>query len=196
MTHGDSISRQLGADNYLYELQGLIASNRSEKAHVWQRGTDGISWAYDWPEDPGTETMTSEAAAVIDARRIGTKPNWLVAFAGTNGLAVGGHSAATEAADFVTYLNARLAAGWSASRIVVPTMLPRTGVDEGLRSAYNTALVNAATSAGCQVARLDLDPDIGAAGQDLDTDWFADGIHPTAAGHTRIAEIVYDAMFP
>jgi hypothetical protein len=189
-SHGDSISRDQGYSNYLYQLHPLTG----KRADIRPRGTNGISWNYDWPDDPGTDTMITEAPASVDTLITAGITNWLIAFGGTNGIVLGGHDAATEYADFEDYLADRLAAGWVADNIVVCTMLPRTGLDEGVRSDYNTALVSGATTHGYRLARLDLDPDIGAAGHDLNTDWFYDGTHPTVAGHTRIAQIIRAAM--
>jgi lysophospholipase L1-like esterase len=195
-THGDSITADRAYLNYSYIVHGLLTAALGQKASLTQRGTNGISYNYDWSGDPGTTTMIQEAAAVVDAAMRSGMPNYLVVFAGTNGIhtALGNHSAATEYADFQTYIAARLAAGWDASRIVVCTMLPRTGVSEVTRGTFNTSLVGGAVTYGYKLARFDLNASIGAAGQDLDTTYFYDGTHLTDVGHAIAGQIIYAAF--
>ena len=186
VAHGDSISLTSGCNKtYLPRLPALLTGNTR-----WIRcGANGHSWAYAWPSSGYAYTMMQDAPLRVDPQRISV-PNWLIAFAGTNGIILGGHSAATEAADAATYLDARIAAGWDATKIVVCTMLPRTGDNDATRAAYNTALVSAANARGCKLARLDLDATIGPDGADTNLTYFSDGTHPTDAGHAIIATLI------
>jgi lysophospholipase L1-like esterase len=142
--------------------------------------------------------MTVDAISFVDPAQRGGIPNYLVVFAGTNGIhpSLGNHSAATEYADFQSYIAARTAAGWAATRIAVCTMLPRTGVDETVRTTFNALLVSGASTYGYKVARFDLNASIGAAGQNLDTTYFYDGTHMTDAGHAIAASIISAVLIP
>lgn len=195
-TAGDSISRDQASTNYIFILWTNILNGVSLYAQPRQRGINGISWNYRWPSEPYTNTMIQDGPIIVDPDIRYGETNWLVAFAGTNGIGLAAHSAATEYADFQTWLAARLAAGWSATNIVVCTMLPRTGVSNTTRGTYNTNLVNGVSTYGYRMARLDLDPNIGCNGCDTNTTYFYDGTHPTVAGHVIIATIIYSAMYP
>lgn len=194
-TNGDSITIDQAYSNYSYVLHSLLTATLGKRASLTQRGTNGISYNYDWSGDPGTSTMTQDAVLFVDPTRRAGMPNYLVVFAGTNGLhpSLGNHSAATEYADFQVYIGARLAAGWVADNIIVCTMLPRTGISEVVRSAFNAALVGGASTYGYRLARFDLDANIGAAGQNLDTTYIYDGTHLTVAGDVIAAQIIHAA---
>jgi len=194
-THGDSISRDREYNNYAYVLRSLINDNPDACAVIRPRGINGISWDYRWGGEQYTATMTEDGEQVDSGLRDDI-PCWLVLFAGTNGMALGSHSAATEYADFKSYLDDRIAAGWVADRVIVCTMLPRTSFNDATRTAYNNSLVEDDGAYGYRIAPLHLDASIGAAGQNTDTDYFYDGTHLTAAGHEIVAQITYDAMFP
>lgn len=195
-SHGDSISRDRGLENYIYQLRTLYQSDTGNRAAVSQRGINGISWDYRWPSEPIDTTLILDAPATVDPVRSDTIPSWLIAWAGTNGMTIAGHTAAQEYADLVTYVQARLVAGWDAEKIVIPTMLPRSGFSETVRGDYNAAIVADAENLGYIVARLDLDDDIGGAGDEANATYFYDGVHLTDAGHARVAAILYAAMFP
>jgi hypothetical protein len=195
-SHGDSISHDQGTSNYIFTLANLIASGQAKMATIRPRGINGISWNFHWVGEPYPLTMIDDAPGNIDQVRRVDIPSWLILFAGTNGIAIGGHDATTEVADFQDYVEPRLVSGWPAARMPVCTMLPRTGVDEGVRDDYNAGLITAAEAAGCPVVRLDLNANIGAAGQNLNSTWFYDGIHPTVAGQDEIAQEIYEVMFP
>ena len=195
-SHGDSISRDLGLSNYVYQLRSLILAETGDYASIAQRGINGISYNYRWPFEPQNVTMITDAPTSVDPTQADGIDDWLLVFAGTNGIAINGNSAATEYADFKTYITARISAGWTADNIVVATMLPRTGVTDSIRQDFNTALVGDDGGYGYRLARLDLNANIGDAGDDANATYFYDGTHPTAAGHAIIAQIFYDAMFP
>jgi lysophospholipase L1-like esterase len=197
-TNGDSITIDRAYLNYSFVLHGLMTAALGQSASLTQRGTNGISYNYDWSGDPAIGTMTVDAISFVDPAQRGGIPNYLVVFAGTNGIhpSLGNHSAATEYADFQSYIAARTAAGWAATRIAVCTMLPRTGVDETVRTTFNALLVSGASTYGYKVARFDLNASIGAAGQNLDTTYFYDGTHMTDAGHAIAASIISAVLIP
>lgn len=193
--HGDSISLTGAVQRtYLPRLVSLMTA--AGEVPRWTRaGINGASWTYAWPTAGYPSTLTEDIALRTTSARVSSPPNRLIAFAGTNGITLAAHSAATEYANFQTYLAAQLAAGFAVSEIYVLTMLPRTGVSEVTRSAYNALLIAGAITSGYNIVRLDLEPNIGAAGQNLNTTWFLDGTHPTDAGHAVIAQKIYDAMY-
>ncbi len=197
-SHGDSLSKDFGKDNYIFQLKALITSGQSLNARLAQRGINGISYNYRWPSEPYTATMLTDATAVVDPVRVSGINSWLIVFAGTNGMvaSLGNHSAATEYADFKTYIAARISAGWSANKIIACTMLPRTGFTDSIRQTFITSMVGDDGGYGYRLARLDQNANIGAAGDDTNLTYFYDGTHPTAAGHAIIASTIYGAMFP
>lgn len=174
----------------------LYQNSTGNRAAVAQRGINGISWDYRWPFESYDATLSTDAPTYVDPVQVSGIDNWLIAWAGTNGLALAGNSAASEYADLVEYLGDRISAGWDAGKIVVPTMLPRSGFSETTRGDYNAAIVADATAIGYRVARLDLDPDIGGAGDEANGTYYYDGIHLTDAGQTKVAAILYDVIFP
>lgn len=198
VAHGDSITRDQGRFNYVFGVRDAIVSGQGAVVSVTQRGINGISYNYRWPSEPYTETMITDAPISVDPARRSDIPSWLIVFAGTNGMnaSLGNHSAATEYANFKTYIAARIAAGWTANRIVVVTMLPRTGFTDATRQTFNTSLAGDDGGYGYRLARVDQNTTIGDAGDDTNTTYYYDGTHPTEAGHAIIASVIYGAMFP
>jgi lysophospholipase L1-like esterase len=117
----------------------------------------------------------------------------LIIFAGTNGLNVMGATGASVFSDFLTYFNARLAAGWTAKDIIVVEALPRNAAspDETNREAYNALLSSNAPTYGYQEVPLGTDTVMGQAGQWSNTTYYQDGIHPTAVGQALLASDMF-----
>lgn len=194
VAHGDSMSLTGAVQQiYLPRIAALITSNAVGVAQWTRCGINGASWNFAWVSAGYPYTLTQDAPLRVDPKRSGL-PNWLIVFAGTNGITLNANSAATEYAAFQTYIAARVAAGWPAAKIIVCTMLPRTGVSETTRTNYNASLVGDSGGVGYKLARLDLDASIGAAGQDTNLTWFLDGTHPTDAGQAIIASLIYAQM--
>jgi lysophospholipase L1-like esterase len=193
VSHGDSMTRDNPPTNYIQIVKGLILTNKAWNAKTTPRGINGISYNYAWSGDPYAATMIGDGS-VVDALKFPGLNNWLFVMAGTNGMvaALGNHSAATEYADFKTYIAARIAAGWVASRIVVGTPLPRTGWTDAVRQSFITSVVGDDGGYGYKVARHDLGT-IGAAGADANTTYYYDGIHPTTTGHSVMGNTFYTA---
>jgi len=95
-----------------------------------------------------------------------------------------------------TYLNARISAGWTAGNICVGTMLPRQGQKESDRSTYNGLIRSNAAGMGYKVCDFAADTRIGDAGDENNTTYYSDTIHPTAAGQQILADIIKSAIFP
>ena len=123
-------------------------------------------------------------------------PKWLVIFAGTNGIFLKGNSGATEAALNLAYIDARLAAGWPADRICNCTMLPREGSHESDRTTYNSTIRTGSASRGVKVCDFAANATLGPAGAENNTTYYADRVHPTAAGHAILAGIIEAQLFP
>jgi hypothetical protein len=121
--------------------------------------------------------------------------NIVVAWGGTNDLA-GGATAAATFANLQTYVNARLAVGWS---VVVVTCIDRGDVNINVpRAAYNT-LIRAAYGGGAvpRVALADAaaNANIGANGANANLTYFdAGGVDLTPVGYAIVAQVVAVAI--
>jgi lysophospholipase L1-like esterase len=186
VAHGDSITDDQGTDNYTRVLKGLLEADGTRSVTLVQRGVNGISWNYDWPIDPNTDTMMTEADTEIDPHA--SADAILVLFAGTNGLMLGPHSAATEYADFETYLDDRIDAGWNVENIYVVAMLPREGFTDAIRVDYNAMLEQGSLTYGYKLVTPDYHPSLD---DHADTNFFYDGTHLTPAGHSALADEIY-----
>lgn len=197
VVHGDSITKDQGRFNYSVVLASTITSGQGAVVALTARGINGISYDYRWPSEPYNATLITDATGQIDPLQTAGIPNWLIVFAGTNGMnaSLGNHSAATEYANFKTYIAARIAAGWTSNRIVVVTMLPRVGFTDATRQAFNASLVGDDGGYGYRLARVDQNSTIGDAADAADTNYYYDGTHPTVAGQAIIADVIYHAMF-
>ncbi len=199
--HGDSITDTPPpgvtlAQSYPQRFAVATAARQTGRYTVRQRGCSGSSWNFAGSTfSPGLSPnkLIDDALVYVDPY---AGPNsQLVLFAGTNGIALAAHSAATEFADFETYLAARLAAGYVAGNISVVTMLPRDAITTA-RTDYNALLVAGAVTYGYKLVRLDLNTDIDGRAGFSDLNYYnADKVHPLASGHDQIAETVYDAVF-
>lgn len=196
-THGDSISSLEVDYTYGWQLRSLILSTEGLIVRAKLRGIGGASWDFALnPPNGSYDTLINDAPRVVDFVQDAGIPNWLILFAGTNGVALGSHNAAVEFADFEVHVQARLAAGWVAARIIVCTGLPRLGFEGAVRQDYNDLLKGGVVTYGYVIADLAADPRIGDDGDQNDQTYYEDGLHPTAAGHAIIAEIIKDVIFP
>ena len=199
-THGDSMSRDFAADtseNYAFVVRNLIKTDEALEVRLRWRGVNGISWRFRWTGEPYVETMEGDGPLAIDGWRDAAMPNWLVMFAGTNGITLASHTAARELDDFEIYLNARIAAGWLPATMVVCTMLPRDpSISEAVRTEYNNGLISRAGTFGYKLARLDLDPNIGGPSANLNPTYYYDQVHLNETGHGIAGQIIKDAIFP
>ncbi len=141
-------------------------------------------------------TLVANAATQIDPMIQVGRTNVLIVFAGSNDIYGSLTPATTVYANLQSYCTARRSAGWT--KIIVVTTLPRGGVaPEAQRLKYNTSIRNgfsAGTLACDAVADVASDANIGQTGQQADTSYYADGIHPTSAGHAVVANYVTAAI--
>jgi lysophospholipase L1-like esterase len=121
--------------------------------------------------------------------------NIVVIWGGTNDLA-GGATAAATFANLQTYVNARLAVGWS---VVIVTCIDRGDVNINVpRAAYN-ALIAGAYSGGAVprvvIADAAANANIGANGASSNATFFrADKVHLQPAGYAIVAPLVATAV--
>lgn len=187
---GDSITFGFGASSNATIYHAVAAA--SFGASSINKGHNGSGWIYDGGAG-GAGSLPSLAAEVDAVLTVGS-PQTLILFAGTNDFAFTANDAPTVFAAMMNYRAARVAAGYSASSIIVPTMLPRDGL-ETIRTTYNGLIVSSAASYGYAVARFDLDPHIGVAGaNDSNPTYYYDTIHPNDAGHAIMATIIEGLM--
>lgn len=191
---GDSITLN-GAtqETYVYRIRDDLLAQRKAWARVQRFAMNGASWDYAWPPSGYPYTLTQDRPLRVDVARSSTLPNKLVTFAGTNGLVIANHSAAYECARAQDYWSGAITAGWLATEMAVVTTLPRSGLSETVRTAYNSCLVTAATTYGLAIVRLDLNPVIGCPTCHTT---FPDGIHPPDSGQQIIANEVEAVLFP
>jgi lysophospholipase L1-like esterase len=156
-------------------------------------GVPGIGLAWNTSGVKAPVNLISSAASLVDPLLTPPIP-WLILLAGTNDFNYG-DTPAQIYASFQTWITARLADGWPANRIIICTVPPHS-VWEAQRPTYNALLVAGAGTYGYQLARIDLDPNIGQAGDNLNTRFYSDGTHPTNAGHAIIAAIIAAVIAP
>jgi lysophospholipase L1-like esterase len=127
----------------------------------------------------GAQSLIDNAAP-IDTRfaEIAGQPHCLVVMIGTNA----GFSAG-EYTLLLNYCTTRKAAN-AGIKIVVITGTPRSpGASEAARQTFNTSIRNQTTPPWDAIADWGNDANMGQAGQYSNTTYYADGLHPTDAGH-------------
>lgn len=139
-------------------------------------------------------TLLADAITRVDPLLQYSGPKYLVIFAGTNDRFLNGTSGAAIWTLLQTYINARIAAGWLPGNICVGTMLPRQGLFETDRTTLNSSIRSNAAGMGYKVADFAADATMGPAGAENNATYYQDQIHPTAAGHVILANIVKAAF--
>jgi lysophospholipase L1-like esterase len=188
VAHGDSITDGYGlSPDHASAYPNVLATNKTAGLKITTSVNFGdISAGFTSPGVSGY-TLDQSAPLWVDPY-VGTPGARLIIFAGTNGLNGSGATGASVFADFVTYFNARLTAGWSAGNIIVVESLPRgPGGNPTNRVAYNALIASNASSMGYQEVPLGTDTVMGQTGQDTNTTYYQDGIHPTAVGQALLA---------
>lgn len=75
-------------------------------------------------------------------------------------------------------------------------MLPRQNQKESDRTTYNGLIRSNAAGMGYKVCDFAANSTIGDAGDENNTTYYSDQIHPTAAGHVILQQIITATMFP
>jgi lysophospholipase L1-like esterase len=161
-------------------------------------GINGQGLNYVYPVAPSNTfgTLTADAVTRVDPILSRAGDKYLIIFAGTNDIFLNSTSGAATWTLLQTYINARISAGWTAANICVVTMLPRQNTKESDRTTYNGLIRSNAAGMGYKVADAGADATIGCAGCENNTTYYADTIHPTAAGHLIIQGLISAALFP
>lgn len=191
--HGDSITEgTFSWESYVPKLVRRAYTLKGKVCHYKNRGINGQGLNYVYTAVPRVlQTLTADAPNTVDTATISGVTNWLVIFAGTNDMALNSTTASACWTLLQTYINARIAAGWSANKIVVVACLPRAGVDSG---TYNTSIASNQASMGYRF--VDLRNDSRLTSTANTTYFHTDLIHPTDAGQQAIAEDIQAVMFP
>jgi len=141
--------------------------------------------------------MLAKATTAVDPLFDPNKANVCSVFGGTNDIY---HSTANTAAviyaNLVAYGQGRRAAGF---KVIAYTVTPRsnagTPVDfETRRQALNALIVAGWSSFADALVDIGNDPIMGPAGAETNTTYYADLVHPTNAGHARIAGLLLAAL--
>lgn len=160
--------------------------------------TMGAGWIFANYGAPGQQltAMIADAATQIDTKYSAAyDKNIVVLWGGTNDLYYGA-SAATTYSRFVSYCQARQAAGW---KVVALTILPRSneGTPESFESDRQTVNTNIranwATFADA-LADVAANTTIGDAGDELNTTYYFDKVHMKDAGYAIVSGIVVTAI--
>lgn len=142
------------------------------------------------------ENLISQYTGNISPLYDGTKAtNLLFLMEGTNSMnpGIGNDTGAQAAAAMATLIADGQATGFT---VIVATCLPSTFVTEANRTTYNTTLITNASSSNYTIADIASDPVMGQAGQQTNTTYYTDGVHPTRTGMAEIAPIVANALRP
>lgn len=182
---GDSMTAGLGlgpSETYPAQLQAAKGSG----FRVVNRGVSART----------VVDMTTAAPGEVDAlaRAVASPTRSVcVLFGGRNDLVAGANDTTTYNR-IVTYCQARRTAGW---KVVMVTIPPTGGADgnyETYRASVNASIrANLATFADA-IADLAADPRMGDAGDNLDTTYYRDPVHPSATGAGVIAGLVSAAI--
>lgn len=173
-------------------------ANPSQATESYNFGINGQGLNYIYPVAPSNSygTLIADAITRVDPILAEEGTKYLVIFAGTNDRFLNGTSGAAVWALLESYINARIAAGWTATNIGVGTMLPRQGQYESDRATLNGLIRSNATTMGYKVCDFAMDSRIGDAGDENNATYYFDTIHPTAAGHAILAQIIINTLFP
>ena len=196
--HGDSITLGVNVGDFYTAKLIRHLLGRSIVCDYKNRGITGQGLNYVYSASSSCPNLISDAASEIDTLLALSPDVRLVLFAGTNDLWLGGVSGATLLGYLNTYLDARIAAGWTASKIYVCTMLPRQlNEHETDRTTFNNGVMADSGTRGYSKVALHLNANIGLVNAQNNTTYFqADKIHPTVAGHEVIRSILEPVMFP
>ena len=195
VAHGDSITQGSVVESWVERTVRSLA-RRGILTDYKNRGIGGQSFNYAWAAGNSEPTLILDAPAEVDAVLSNGKINKLVVWAGTNGLKLQANTPATELGYATTYVDDRIAAGWTPDNITLVTMLPRETYNEANRGTFNAGLVSLASTKGCRLAAVHSNALIGLAGQQNNATYFSDTIHLTDLGQRIAAGIIEGVMFP
>jgi lysophospholipase L1-like esterase len=200
---GDSITQPYGPTPFAHyacyiasERTRLLAKRPGEYVGVRFVGLNGASWTNGYGGAAGTVFMASMTNLVTN--RPANIPCKAILFAGSNGMALSNAPASAEftgCTNTINYLLTNQVAPWTASNILVITMLPREGSNnmptlETNRQFYNNLIITNAAVWGYRYYDVRSNSLIGiwTAQSNLTglSGGFVDTIHPGAPGHQQI----------
>lgn len=163
---------------------GMTVHNPFRNAYGWRFNASGGT----------SDSIITHAASDVDIYVNVSPQPFLILAAGVNDIFWG--DTGTQAyASFLTYYNARLAAGWAPSHIIAVTITPAAQRTPQNRALYNNALINGALLHGYSLARIDLDPFLGPDGANLNTTYYnADATHPNDFGQNKYALVIEHSL--
>ena len=143
-----------------------------------------------------TNQLTAMAGTMIDPLLKGkTGRSTLVFWEGTNDLVVNNSMPRDAAENIAKFCRERKKAGWK--NVIVLNVIPRQAgeVFEARRTELNALLVANPKKNGIDaVVNLASLPEIGPAGQEMNTEYFADGTHLTPKGQAVVAGAVVPVL--
>ena len=144
--------------------------------------------------------LDTQAASTIDAMSFpGQSTPTLIVMCGVNDIS-GGANAATTFSRLRTYIQNRVAAGWTGNKkIGVCTIIARTGGYQSTIDSYNSTIRSSWSTLQGDGADFLIDvgslPEFDAEADTANATYYqVDAIHPTAAGVTKIATKMSDAF--
>lgn len=178
---GDSLTIGVGAEGNSYPLQVLdmLLPTHYNSAIL---GVGGQTCA----------NMITDAATQVDPiYNVNNAHNIVCVLVGTNDILAGTAEAAY--ANIVSYCQSRQAVGF---KVIICTMGIANGDATWLarRLTLNGLIVSGYATFADAIARVDLDPHIGDAGNPVDPIYLYNQFHYTAAGYKIIAELVANAV--
>lgn len=200
--HGDSITFGAGLLSPATQTYPALVWQAAITAHptlafgLWAFGINGQGFSYVYPPSSDFPNLTVDAVNRVDPVLPMSGTHYLVIFAGTNDIFLNNKTGTEAGALNLTYIDARIAAGWPAANICVGTMLPRQNAHEADRTTYNGLIRSNAVLRGYKVCDFAANSTIGDAGDENNTTYYSDTIHPTAAGQVIIAGVISAALFP
>lgn len=182
MAAGDSITQGLGLPDPSTQSWPAIMQSDRPALDVDNRGVAGRC-AVDY---------VAELERIIkpDGNPVRTT-NWMVLFIGTNDLLSLGRTPAQVITDVTTICDAWRNQAPGTNKVCLVSCLPRTGLSNTTRNAYNTSLAGlVGTHADC-FANLDTVTQLS---DPTNVTYYQDGTHPTAAGMAYIPPVIEAAM--
>lgn len=194
LAHGDSYLAP-SAGTGVTQVSGTIAAQllgtKGIPSTLTQIGWIGQGFLYVAAGSGSLNNLVNDFPVSIAPAIIPGLPKFLYVATDGNDFAVGGFTPAQSYTAFQAYCAEAIAAGIPASHIVIASMGQRNGCSQSLITSWNSALLGDAGGVGYQVARRDLDANIGVSGLTTNLTYYQiDGIHLAITGQNTLAGIV------
>lgn len=150
----------------------------------------GLNYVYSVAPSDHYGTLIADAVLRVNPLLQYSGPKYLVFFGATNDIFLNGTTGSGAWTLMSTYIDQEIAAGFTPGNICVGTMLPRQGQHETDRTTLNGLIRTNAPGKGVKICDFAANGSIGCAGCEDNTSFFLDRIHPAAAGHVIMADII------